>query len=216
MKIFDFLNEIDWTKNIIFLLVYISVIIVCVYFYLIPTIDSYKAQMLDYKKALNLENQIKQNLTQASQDRENVIDGNLHIFSNFRNKLNIETINKIANQYFFNVKIQNLGTEDKPSNELEITTIRINANSKNTNNIIKFLNSLSSLEYSIRIAFPIKINKSDYGDLDIALSLMFYNSTHELEMQDIDKIKAMENKNPTNNPNKQDSKAQSNTTTLNP
>lgn len=215
MKIFDFLNEIDWTKNIIFLLVYISVIIVCVYFYLIPTIDSYKAQMLDYKKALNLENQIKQNLTQASQDRENVVDGNLHIFSNFRNKLNIETINKIANQYFFNVKIQNLGTEDKPSNELEITTIRINAKSKNTNNIIKFLNSLSSLEYSTRVAFPIKINKSDYGDLDIELSLIFYNSTHELEMQDIDKIKAMENKNPTNNPNKQDSKAQSNTTTLN-
>lgn len=155
---------INRSKNIIFLVCYIFVIIAFIYFYLIPILDSY--EIAKYDDITHIKSKLKEldNEALALKSNENI--------SNLRNLLALNDIKEYAGKYFQNVKIQEEGSNIE--NSLKVTNIKIIADTNNTKSIIAFINNLNKLKVSIRASFPLIITKKD-KILSLEISLAIYS-----------------------------------------
>lgn len=156
---------INRSKNIIFLVCYIFVIIAFIYFYLIPILDSY--EIAKYDDITHIKSKLKEldNEALALKSNENI--------SNLRNLLALNDIKEYAGKYFQNVKIQEEGSNIE--NSLKVTNIKIIADTNNTKSIIAFINNLNKLKVSIRASFPLIITKKD-KILSLEISLAIYSA----------------------------------------
>lgn len=155
---------INRSKNIIFFVCYIFLIIAFIYFYLIPILDSY--EIAKYDDITHIKSKLKEldNEALALKSNENI--------SNLRNLLALNDIKEYAGKYFQNVKIQEEGSNIE--NSLKVTNIKIIADTNNTKSIIAFINNLNKLKVSIRASFPLIITKKD-KILSLEISLAIYS-----------------------------------------
>lgn len=156
---------INRSKNIIFFVCYLFVIIAFIYFYLIPILDSY--EIAKYDDITHIKSKLKEldNEALALKSNENI--------SNLRNLLALNDIKEYAGKYFQNVKIQEEGSNIE--NSLKVTNIKIIADTNNTKSIIAFINNLNKLKVSIRASFPLIITKKD-KILSLEISLAIYSA----------------------------------------
>ncbi|RDU65508.1 hypothetical protein [Helicobacter sp. MIT 14-3879] len=178
MRFIEIINEIDWGKNVIFLILYINIIIICVFFYLIPMLDTYRTTVAEYKKMYNLDMQVKNTLGQLNKNNNNTLKENAVIFKNLRSNIKIENIQNYVNKYLSNAKLEDLETKELENN-IKINTIKIYGNANSINNIIELINNLTSLDASIRVFFPLVIHKKQ-NILYLEISIAIYTSTYML------------------------------------
>lgn len=176
MRFLDLINDINWGKNITFLLLYICIVIACVYFYLIPTLDTYKIANSEYKKANSLNTQVEASLNQLDKSKAATLKANEEVFSNLREKVSLDALREYASKYFYDIKLQ-AGESKSLQDDIQTTSIKIYAKSKGIDSIIAFIKNLDMLKASIRASFPLVIKKQD-GYLSLEITLIIYNSSY--------------------------------------
>lgn len=160
MRIFDFINDIDWSKNIIFFILYMTIISLSVIFYLAPIIQNHKLQTQDYKKSQNLQSSINKNMALLQDNLEKITRENNVIYKSMRHQINLKDIEKYLADFMTHITITDNGVESK-DNDTQIQHITISGNIKGTRNLISLFENIDKLGNSIRIAFPLKIEKQN-------------------------------------------------------
>lgn len=175
MNFFDFIEHIDWNKNIIFLILYICIVVLCVFVYLFPLMDHYKASVVEYRKTEILDTQINSALSHLQRTKSELLRENAATFARLDKKFDLSQVQKYADSYLTGAKIKDLGVRDS-ENGIKIRTLEISGESRNLGHIKNFVTNIEALENSVRVAFPIIISKdSPRGALKVRLSIMIYN-----------------------------------------
>lgn len=185
MRIFDIINNVDWNKNIIFLVLYITIVVLCVFLYLTPLMDTYKSTIMEYRKTNILDNQINVTLDKIKGNEDSILRENLSVFERLSRKITAKELQKYAMSFISGVKVNDLGITNA-ENGIKIHSFKITGQTKSISNLKNLLGNLSALQNSVRIAFPIIISKDEKRKiLGVEITLMVYNSS-----RDISKIKA--------------------------
>ncbi|RAX54956.1 hypothetical protein CCY99_02095 [Helicobacter sp. 16-1353] len=177
MRILEFLNDIDWSKNIILFIVYIMVVVFCILFYLMPIIQNHRMQTLDYKKIQNLDYTINNNVEILNHNLQTMLEKDKQVYKNIRNKIDVEDLQQYISKFLNNVKIVDEGTESNNDN-IEINKIYISGEAKNTQEIISLIENLKLVNNSVRINFPINITKQN-NILKVEFGIKIYHSSYQ-------------------------------------
>lgn len=152
----DFIDNIDWNKNIIYLILYMSIIVLCVYIYLTPVMDSYKSAIMEYRKTNILESQLDSALNSLQKQQETFLSENVEIFKQLQIVPKQEEINAYMMKYLRDVKVAELGIS---GDEIKIHRFKITGRTPNIMNIKNLIIDISTLEASAKITFPLSIRK---------------------------------------------------------
>lgn len=153
----DFIDNIDWNKNIIYLILYVSIVALCVYIYLSPVMDSYKSAIMEYRKTNILESQLDSALDNLQKQQEIFLSENIEIFKRLQNIPKQEEINAYVMKYLRNIQVADLGVS---GDEIKIYRFKITGRTPNIMNIKNLISDISALEASTKITFPLSIRKN--------------------------------------------------------
>lgn len=180
MSIFDIIDNVDWNKNIIFLVLYITIIVLAVFIYLVPLMDNYKSVIMEYRKTNILDNQINTTLDRLKGSEINILRDNMAVFERLQHNLSTKDLQQYANAYIKGANVEDLGVAEA-ENGIKIHSFKITAQTRKLSNVKHLLTNISTLQNSVRIAFPITITKDERrGVLNVEISLMVYNSTRDI------------------------------------
>ncbi len=180
MRIVDIINSVDWNKNIIFLVLYITIVVMGGFFYLVPLMDSYKSVIMEYRKTNILDNQINARLDNIKSNEENMLRENIAVFERLSRQITAKELQKYASTFINGVKVADLGVTEAENN-IKIHSFKITGNTRNLTNIKNLIRNLSTLQNSVRIAFPIVLAKdSNHKRLNIEITLMVYNTARDI------------------------------------
>lgn len=200
MSVFDIIDNVDWNKNIIFLILYVTIVVMSVFVYLVPLMDNYKSVIMEYRKTNILDNQINTTLDRLKGNEDSIFQDNIAVFTRLGQKADIKAIQKYARTYIKGAKVEDLGVA-QAENGITIHSFKITGQARSLSNIKNLLANLSHLENSVRIAFPITIAKDEKRRiLNTEISIMIYNTS-----RDISKAKAVSNAE--SNKSKEDAKS---------
>ena len=181
MSFLNFIDSVDWNKNIIFLIVYVSIVALCAFLYLFPIMDSYKSAIMEYRKTNILDTQINTTLTQLQTQQDSFLKDNAEIFTRLKKEIDISKIRQFVASHIKDVEIDDLGVIDA-ENGIRIQTLKITGKTSDLKQIKNLIANISTLENSVRIAFPISIRKEN-NSLFVEMSMMIYNSTKFREVK---------------------------------
>lgn len=169
----DFIDNIDWNKNIIFLILYMSIIVLCVYIYLTPVMDSYKSAIMEYRKTNVLESQLDSALNNLQKQQEVFLSENIEVFKRLQTLPKQEEIHAYMMKYLRNVKVAELGVS---GDEIKIHRFKITGRTTNIINIKNLITDISTLEASAKITFPLSIRK-DKKTLFVEMEVEVYTKS---------------------------------------
>lgn len=180
MSIFDIIDSVDWNKNIIFLVLYITIVVLCVFIYLMPLMDNYKSVIMEYRKTNILDNQINTTLDRLKGSEIDILRDNMEVFERLRHEITVKDLQKYARTHIKGANIEDLGVVEA-ENGIMIHNFKIFGQTRKLIDIKNLLANIATLENSVRIAFPITITKEQRrGVLNAEISLMVYNSTRDI------------------------------------
>lgn len=180
MSILDIIDNVDWNKNIIFFIIYITIVVLGVFMYLMPLMDIYKSVVMEYRKTNILDNQINATLEQLKGNETSILQENIAVFERLQHKADIKAIQKYARTYIKGAKVEDLGTKDA-ENGIKVQGFKIIGEARNLSSIKNLLAHIDTLPNSVRITFPITIHKDERRRvLNVEISLMVFNSTRDI------------------------------------
>ena len=180
MSIFDIIDNVDWNKNIIFLVLYITIVVLCVFIYLVPLMDNYKSVIMEYRKTNILDNQINATLDRLKGSETDILRDNMEVFERLQHKLSTKDLQKYARTHIKGANVEDLGIVEA-ENGILIHSFKITGQTRRLLNIRNMLSNVRALQNSVRIAFPITITKDERrGVLEFEVALMIYNSTRDI------------------------------------
>lgn len=180
MSIFDIIDNVDWNKNIIFLVLYITIVVLCVFIYLVPLMDNYKSVIMEYRKTNILDNQINATLDRLKGSETDILRDNMEVFERLQHKLSAKDLQKYARTHIKGANVEDLGVVEA-ENGILIHSFKITGQTRRLLNIRNMLSNVRALQNSVRIAFPITITKDERrGVLEFEVALMIYNSTRDI------------------------------------
>lgn len=178
MRALEQINEVNWGKHIIFLLIFISIAGLFAFFYLLPIIERYKIQVVEFKRSENLDSQIAKNIANLEQNRDLLLDKNMAVFKHLRNEIDLNNFKNELKKYLDSVKITKLEqVYDKDS--IVISNIKISGILRKIGDIKALFDFITSLNQSSRISFPIELKKQNSA-LKIEFIMQIYNSKYNL------------------------------------
>ncbi len=180
MSIFDIIDNVDWNKNIIFLVLYITIVVLCVFIYLVPLMDNYKSVIMEYRKTNILDNQINTTLDRLKGSETEILRDNMEVFERLQHKMTAKDLQKYARTHIKGANVEDLGVVEA-ENGILIHSFKITGHTRKLLNIRNLLSNVRELQNSVRIAFPITITKDERrGVLEFEVTLMIYNSTRDI------------------------------------
>lgn len=159
MRFLDFIDNVDWNKNIFYLIIYISIVVLCVFFYLFPIMDSYKSAVMEYRRTNVLDNQIEGTLASLKAGREKFLSENAEIFTRLAKAVDSTEIRAFAGNYIKEIKISDLGIKNS-ENGIKIHRFKLEGKSRNLAQIKDLIANISTFPNIARIAFPLTIRKN--------------------------------------------------------
>ena len=179
MNFIDAINSIDWSKNIIMLVVYTSIIMICSNAYLIPIVEEHKDYLLNQRRINNLFNRIDSEVSNLQKQFELQFKQNKDVYDNIRKAINTEDVRKYLSQYISNIKVEPKNTTKE--GDISITSLHISGSIEKSENIIDLINKLNNLDNSVRISFPLDIKKNK-NKLDLDFYILLYYTEYEIEV----------------------------------
>ncbi len=180
MSIFDIIDNVDWNKNIIFLVLYITIVVLCVFIYLVPLMDNYKSVIMEYRKTNILDNQINTTLDRLKGSETEILRDNMEVFERLQHKMTAKDLQKYARTHIKGANVEDLGVVEA-ENGILIHSFKITGQTRKLLNIRNLLSNVRELQNSVRIAFPITITKDERRRvLNAEISVMVYNSTRDI------------------------------------
>ncbi|MGX3011005.1 hypothetical protein ACWIUD_05520 [Helicobacter sp. 23-1044] len=169
----DFIESIDWSKNIVFLLLYAGILVACASLYLLPVMDSYKSAVTELRKTDILKTQLDSAISALKAEQEAFLSENAEVFTKLQKSPDKSEITKYANKYLKDIKIAESTAESTESN-ITIRTFKISGKSQNLGKIKDLTANISTLQNSAKIAFPLTIRK-EKNTLFVEISVEVYS-----------------------------------------
>ena len=171
---FNFISNIDWGKNVLMLILYISIVVLGVIFYLFPIIQSHKAQTIDFKKAQNLNQTISGNANFLKNNLESLLAKSTH--DDIRNVLDVAELKEHIALFIDRLRLEDRGIEYL-ANKLHKRTLIIHGETKDTRQIVRLIDNLANLHSSMRVGFPLNITKNG-ATLSVDFVIEIYHSDY--------------------------------------
>lgn len=179
----DFIDNIDWGKNLIFLIVYAGIVSLCIFIYLVPIMDNYKSAIMEYRKTNILDNQINTTLERLKQSEANLVRNNSEVFARLGREVDLKELQTFARAHIKGAKVADMGIAEA-ENGIAIHSFKITGQTRNLASVKNLIASVSELESSVRIAFPITINKRQgRNTLEFEMTIMVFNAKRDISVE---------------------------------
>lgn len=179
----DFIDNIDWGKNLIFLIVYAGIVSLCIFIYLVPIMDNYKSAIMEYRKTNILDNQINTTLERLKQSEANLVRENSAVFTRLGREVDLKELQTFARTHIKGAKVADMGIAEA-ENGIAIHSFKITGQTRSLASVKNLIASVSGLESSVRIAFPITIHKRQgRNTLEFEMTIMVFNAKRDISVE---------------------------------
>ena len=179
MNFTDTINSIDWSKNIIMLVIYTSIIMICFNAYLLPIVEEHKDYAIGQKRINNLFNKIDSEALNLEEQFKLQFHQNKDVYNSIRKTIDIKDIENYLSKYIENIKVEL--KDIRKDGDLNITTLRVSGSIEKSENIIDAINKLNNLDNSVKISFPFTIKKNK-NKLDVDLYIQLFFTTYQIDL----------------------------------
>ena len=167
------LQNIDITKLLIYVLVFIVACLVMIFAFLVPSIKEYKQVKYESRMQIAASAQT-QRLYDAKSKALNEIKQNDKVaLDALENKFDVENFTQFASKYFMNVNLSEL-KEAAKNGEISISGLTVTGSMKTPTKFYEFIDALQSYENIVKIDFPIKMRK-DAEKIDATFGVKIYS-----------------------------------------
>lgn len=178
-------NKVDtdlFVRNLIFSILYISVILGFFNYLLWPTIIAFKSQYILERKEKIIYNEIKKGYDNSAQRLQDFITNNRPIFAKLSNQNALEEVKSLIASYLTIKSIKQVQSSTQEDNQTINTTYAFTTQTKNVANMWQLMEKLSTLNASVVINPPVQINRASLqADVyDISFSLEIVYNTYQI------------------------------------
>ena len=167
------LQNIDITKLLIYVLVFIVACLVMIFAFLVPSIKEYKQVKYESRMQIAASAQT-QRLYDAKSKALNEIKQNDKVaLDALENKFDVENFTQFASKYFMNVNLSEL-KEAAKNGEISVYELMVMGSMKTPTKFYEFMDALQSYENIVKIDFPIKMRK-DTEKIDATFGVKIYS-----------------------------------------
>ena len=167
------LQNIDVTKLLIYILIFIVACLVMIFGFLVPSIKEYKQVKYESRMQIAASAQT-QRLYDAKSKALNEIKQNDKVaLDALENKFDVENFTQFASKYFMNVNLSE-PKEAAKNGEISVYELTVTGSMKTPAKFYEFMDALQSYENIVKIDFPIKMRK-DAEKIDTTFGVKIYS-----------------------------------------
>lgn len=168
------LNEINTMRMLIFSAGFVLMCAFLILVFMLPALNNYKSAKLRLNSQNSVNHSIEQKLAQSEQILANLQTENKKIFAQFDKKFDINTMRKFLEQFFDNVKIEELEIT-LPKEEYLAKKLHIKALMKSPEQFYTFMENIRDYENILAVQTPLKL-QSQGQNIDFEFDMKIYSS----------------------------------------
>lgn len=177
-------NKVDTDlviRNLIFCVLYISVILGFFNYLLWPTIIAFKSQYILERKEKIIYTEIKKGYDNSTKRLQDFITNNRDSFSKLDNQNALEEIESLIAKYLDIKSVKKLSHTTQANDHTQSTTYAFTTQTKNVANMWQLMEKLFTLHASVVINPPVQINRASLQAevYDISFSLEVMSNTYQ-------------------------------------
>lgn len=167
------LQNIDITKLLIYVLVFIVACLVMIFVFLVPSIKEYKQVKYESRMQIAASAQTQRLYDAKSKALNEIKQNDKAVLDALENKFDIDKFALFASNYFTNVNLSE-PKEAVKNGEISIYGLTLTSSIKTPTKFYEFIDALQSYENIVKIDFPIKMRK-DAEKIDATFGVKIYS-----------------------------------------
>lgn len=169
-------NEINTMKMLVLSVGFVLMCAFLIFVFILPALSNYKIEKLRLNSQNSINHTIEQKLAQSEQILVNLQTENKKIFAQFDKKFDINTMRKFLEQFFDNVRINELErTKNEPKEEYLAKELHIKALMKSPEQFYTFMEATKDYENILAVQTPLKL-QSQGQNIDFEFDMKIYSS----------------------------------------
>ncbi len=169
------LEQIDFTKLMLYAMGFVAVFAGLILFLVIPILKDYKAVLNELSTQTNINSIINEDF-QASLNRlENLKSENKDLFAQFDADFNATHLLKFLDRYFDEPNLKEIKNKGAKQEYLQYE-FNVSAILDNPKQFYSFIDALNTYQSLIRLESPVDLNSRDDGEIDISFKIKVYSS----------------------------------------
>lgn len=167
------LQNIDVTKLLIYVLLFIVACLVMIFGFLVPNIKEYKQVKYESRMQIAASAQTQRIYDTKSKALNEIKQNDKAVLDALENKFNADKFAQFASKYFTNVNLSE-PKEAAKNGEISVYELTVTGSMKTPAKFYEFMDALQSYENIVKIDLPIKMRK-EAEKIDATFSVKIYS-----------------------------------------
>jgi len=167
------LQNIDVTKLLIYVLLFIVACLVMIFGFLVPNIKEYKQVKYESRMQIAASAQTQRIYDAKSKALNEIKQNDKAVLDALENKFNADKFAQFASKYFTNVNLSE-PKEAAKNGEISVYELTVTGSMKTPAKFYEFMDALQSYENIVKIDLPIKMRK-DAKKIDATFGVKIYS-----------------------------------------
>ena len=167
------LQNIDVTKLLIYVLLFIVACLVMIFGFLVPNIKEYKQVKYESRMQIAASAQTQRIYDAKSKALNEINQNDKAVLDALENKFNADKFAQFASKYFTNVNLSE-PKEAAKNGEISVYELTVTGSMKTPAKFYEFMDALQSYENIVKIDLPIKMRK-DAKKIDATFGVKIYS-----------------------------------------
>ncbi|RRD52429.1 hypothetical protein [Campylobacter rectus] len=167
------LQNIDVTKLLIYVLLFIVACLVMIFGFLVPNIKEYKQVKYESRMQIAASAQTQRIYDAKSKALNEINQNDKAVLDALENKFNADKFAQFASKYFTNVNLSE-PKEAAKNGEISVYELTVTGSMKTPAKFYEFMDALQSYENIVKIDLPIKMRK-DAEKIDATFGVKIYS-----------------------------------------
>lgn len=167
------LQNIDVTKLLIYVLIFIVACLAMIFGFLVPSIKEYKQAKYESRMQIAASAQTQRLYDAKSKALDEIKQNDKVQLDALENKFNSDKFTQFASKYFTNVNLSE-PKEAAKNGEISVYELTVTGSMKTPAKFYEFMDALQNYENIVKIDFPIKMHK-DTEKIDAIFGVKIYS-----------------------------------------
>lgn len=167
------LQNIDVTKLLIYVLLFIVACLVMIFGFLVPNIKEYKQVKYESRMQIAASAQTQRIYDAKSKALNEIKQNDKAVLDALKNKFDADKFAQFASKYFTNVNLSE-PKEAAKNGEISVYELTVTGSMKTPAKFYEFMNALQSYENIVKIDLPIKMRK-EAEKIDATFGVKIYS-----------------------------------------
>lgn len=167
------LQNIDVTKLLIYVLLFIVACLVMIFGFLVPNIKEYKQVKYESRMQIAASAQTQRIYDAKSKALNEIKQNDKAVLDALENKFNADKFAQFASKYFTNVNLSE-PKEAAKNGEISVYELTVTGSMKTPAKFYEFMDALQSYENIVKIDLPIKMHK-EAEKIDATFGVKIYS-----------------------------------------